>query len=50
MIFKYTQIRRKINKFQAVEQNINFRQLNKIMYIKKQWRIFMQNPVYEYTT
>ena len=41
MIFKYTQIRRKINKFQAVEQNNVY---------KKQRHIYMQNFVYEYTT
>lgn len=29
---------------------INFRQLNKIIYIKKQRHIFVQNFVYEYTT
>lgn len=34
MIFKYTQIRRKINKFQAVEQNNVYKKAKAYLYAK----------------
>ena len=41
MIFKYTQIRRKINKFQAVEQNIVYKKATLYIYTKTPVRIYV---------